>query len=48
MVGTESSEVVADSTEEREETQNDGATSSLANSELVEEYDGERMQEILK
>lgn len=48
MVGTESSEVVADSTEEREETQNDGATSSLANRELVEEYDEERMRDILK
>ena len=43
MVGTESSDVVADSTEESEETQNDGATSSLANLELVEEYDEGRM-----
>ena len=43
MVGTESSFVVADSTEEIEETQNNGATSSLANLELVDEYDEERI-----
>lgn len=48
MVGTESSEVVADSTEETEEPQNDRASSSLANRELVEEYDEERMREIQK
>ena len=48
MVGTESSEIVPDSTEEKEETQNEGATSSLANRELVEEYDEEKMREIQK
>jgi hypothetical protein len=48
MVGIESSDVVADSSEEREETQNDGATSASANSELIEEYDEVRMRDIQK
>ena len=47
MVGTESEEIVADSTEEQEETHNDGAASASANSEFVEEYDEERMRNIL-
>jgi len=38
MIGTESAVVVADSTEDNEETQNDGASSASANCESVEEY----------
>jgi hypothetical protein len=48
MIGTESSDVIADSCEEREEAQNGGATSASANSELIEEYDEERMLDIQK
>ena len=47
MIGTESAEVVADSTEDNEETQNDGASSASASCEIVEEYDEERMRIIL-
>ena len=47
MIGTESAEVVADSTEDNEETQNDRASSASASCEIVEEYDEERMRTIL-
>ena len=46
MIGTELAEVVADSTEDNEETQNYGASSASANCESVEEYEEERMWSI--
>ena len=43
MIGTESAEEVADSTEYSEKIQNDRASSPSANCELVKEYNEERM-----
>jgi len=47
MIGTESAEEVADSTEGIEEIQSNRASSPSANCELVEEYNEERMRSIL-